>query len=142
MGIGNIMKSIKTVTITTISLILLFVSGCVAKDIDPEVMYQKGAHLTKLTRKVQVAVHHGVTDEKVLYSQALEKYPQDMSEFSDYSLKMKNDNGTAVILLCNAEKTKALLEDAACTGELEGGTWFEKNYTCTFHLNINHICRK
>lgn len=136
------MKTIKTLTFTTISIILLFVSSCAAKNIDPEVMYKKGAHLTKLTRKVQVAVHHGVTDEKVLYSQTLEKYPQDMSEFSDYSLRMKNDNGTAVILLCDAEKTKALLEDAACTGGLEGGTWFKENYTCTFHLNIKQICEK
>lgn len=136
------MKIIKTLTFTTISVILLFVSGCAAKDFDPEVMYQKGAHLTKLTRKVQVAVHNGVTDDKELYTQALEKYPQDMSEFSDFSLIMKNDNGTAVLLLCDAEKTKALLEDAACTGELEGGVWFQENYTCTFHLDIKQICEK
>jgi len=136
------MKNIKILTFTTISVIVLFASGYSAKDIDPEVMYQKGAHLTKLTRKVQVAIHHGVTDEKVLYSQTLEKYPQDMSEFSDYSLSMKNESGIAVVLLCDAEKTKALLEDAACTGELEGGTWFKENYTCTFHLNINQVCKK
>lgn len=136
------MKAIRTITFTTISVILIFVSGCVAKDINPEIMHQKGAHLTKLTKKLQVIIHHESTDGKTLYLQMLEKYPQDMAEFSGYSLLMKNDGGVAVILLCDINKTKALLEDASCNGKLEGGLWFKQDYTCTFHLDLNKVCKK
>jgi len=53
---------------------------------------------------------------------------------------IKDDNGIAVVLICSINKEKALLEDAACTGQLEGGLLFEQNLPCIFHLNIKEVC--
>lgn len=133
------MKIFKTLSIVSVLVTVLFVSGCASK-YDAEVMHQKGAHLTKLTRKAQLIVRHGATDGEDMEAELQAKYPKDMAEFSEYVLVMKNDNGIAVILMCDAKHTKALLEDAACTGALEGGLFFQEEKECVFHLKVDEIC--
>lgn len=115
-------------------------TGCCKKQFEPEEMHQKGVHLTKLTRKAQVAVRHNITDSDQLYAEVNNKYPVLMKEFSEYSIFIKEDNGTAVTLMCDSKKTKSLLEDAACTGSLEGGLFFEQNLSCEFHLDLKKVC--
>lgn len=131
---------IKIITFVSIIVMVSLATGCSKKQFDPEEMHQKGTHLTKLTRKVQVAVRHNITDSEQLYSVMNKKYPILMKEFSEYSIFIKEDNGTAVILMCDAEKNKSLLEDAACTGSLEGGYFFEQNLSCEFHLDLKKVC--
>jgi len=124
------------ITITTI-----VVSGCAPKLYDAETLHQKGAYLTKITRKVKVAIRKDIEDDKLkIYIQ--NKYQNDMKEFSDYSIIIKNQNGTAVVLMCDKEKTKALLEDLSCTGSLEGGYLFKENLPCDFHLDIAEECKR
>ena len=133
---------LKKIMITVFVTFVIFTStGCAAKTYDAETLHQKGANLTKLTRKVKVAIRKQVADDK-LYIYINEKYPDDMVEFSDYSISIKNYNGTAVVLMCNKERTKALLEDLSCTGSLEGGYIFQRDLICDFHLNIEEECKK
>ncbi len=131
---------IKITTTISILILLSLTTGCSKKQFDPEEMHQKGTYLTKLTRKAQVAVRHNITDSEQLYSVMNKKYPSLMKEFSEYSIFIKEHNGTAVILMCNAEKNKSLLEDAACTGAVEGGYFFEQNLSCQFHLDLKKVC--
>lgn len=130
----------KVITSITIIAIASLTTGCCKKQFDPEEMHQKGVHLTKLTRKAQVAVRHNITDSDQLYVEMNHKYPDLMKEFSEYSIFIKDENGTAVTLMCDSEKTKSLLEDAACTGSLEGGLFFEQNLSCEFHLDLKNVC--
>lgn len=131
---------IKIITSVSIIMMVCLATGCSKKEFNPEEMHQKGAHLTKLTRKAQVAVRHNITDREELYGVMNKKYPVLMKEFSEYSIFIKENNGTAVVLMCNAEKNKSLLEDAACTGSLEGGFFFEQNLSCEFHLDLKKVC--
>ena len=123
------------------SFIIVASSGCSSKLYDAETLHEKGAHLTKITRKVKVAIRNKVADTELL-TFIENKYPQDMMVFSDYYISMKNHEGTAIVLMCDKEKTKALLEDLSCTGALEGGYNFKKNLSCDFHLNVEEECAK
>ena len=130
----------KTLLSVSIILVVLISSGCVTKTPNKEVLYEKGVHLTKLTRKVQVVIRNSALNSEELLIKMNKKYPKLMKEFTEYSIMIKNDNGIAVVLMCNINKEKALLEDAACSGELEGSLLFEQNLPCTFHLNIKEVC--
>lgn len=139
MGIKD--KKIIITVFVTFTITIFTSTGCGAKTYDAETLHEKGANLTKLTRKVKVAIRKQVVDDK-LYIYINEKYPNEMAEFSDYSIIVKNYNGTAAVLMCDKEKTKALLEDLSCTGTLEGGYIFQKDLTCDFHLDIEEECKK
>lgn len=133
------LKKILTTLIITIAMTL--VAGCSFKKYDGEILHEKGVNLTKITAKVKVAIKRKIKDENLLiYIQ--KKYPSEISAFSDYHMDMKNDNGTAVVLLCDKEKTQALLEDLSCTGALEGGYIFRNNLPCDYHLDIKRECVK
>lgn len=129
--------------IGTISTLFVFtIVGCANKTIDSEVMYEKSSFLTKLTRKVQVGVRDNINTEEELSSFINDKFPTVMSNFSEYSIRMKNDNGIAVVLMCNKEKTKALVEDAVCKAEVEGADLYTKDLPCEFQLNIKEVCKE
>jgi len=120
-------------------IIGLFVNGCASKLSDVEVLHNKAAELKNLTKKAKGAILRDVPDDK-LYSYLEERYPVELQEFSDYSLYIKNVNGYAVVLMCDKEQTKALIEDISCTGAVEGGEFFKEDLECTFHLDIEKEC--
>ncbi|WP_428025921.1 hypothetical protein [Arcobacter sp.] len=124
------------------SLFIFTIVGCANQTINSEVMYEKSSFLTKLTRKVQVGVRKNINNEEELYSFISKKFPNEMDNFSQYSIRMKNDNGIAVVLMCNKEKTKALIEDAVCKAEVEGYDLYTKELPCEFQLNIEEVCKK
>lgn len=129
--------------LSSLIVVAIFTSGCATTpDYDSDTMHNKAAYLSKLTRKVQVMVRHDISENEAIHKEADRKFPQLMSQFDEYSLFFKDHNGTAVTLMCNKEKTKSLIEDAACTGSVEGGDFFEQNLTCEFHLDIEAICNQ
>lgn len=126
--------------VTSLIIIASFGSGCATTQYDSDTMHNKAAYLSKLTRKVQVMVKHDISDSDTIHREADKKFPNLMKQFADYSLFFKDHNGTAVTLMCNKDETKSLIEDAACTGSIEGGNFFEQNLSCDFHLDIDAIC--
>lgn len=133
---------LKNITIALFIILITFTTtGCSSTLYDAETLHQKGAHLTKITRKVKVAIRKGIADEN-LSMYINKKYHNDMQEFSEYSIQMKSYNKTAIVLMCDKDKTKALLEDLSCTGALEGGYMFQKDLSCDFHLDIESECKK
>ena len=60
-------------------------------------------------------------------------------EFARYQLKVKYQAGHAVLLLCNRDGTKALMEDVGCSARLDRKA-FRKNLPCTFTLTVNEEC--
>lgn len=125
-----------------IILFLSFFNGCTSKNLDNEAISQKRALLPKLTGKVKAGILEGITSEKELKFFIYDEFPETIAKFSDYSILMKNEKGTAVVLICNKAKTKALIEDASCTGSIEGSELYKKDLPCTFQLNINQVCNK
>lgn len=123
-------------------LFVATISGC-AHNTTPkqEEMYEKSAHLTKLTRKVQVAINANINNPEDLYTYVSQKFPETMAFFLDYTILMKNDNGFAVVLMCDKEQRKALLEDTVCEARVEGDNLYQSNLPCAFHLNIKSICK-
>jgi len=129
----------KKITIILFLAASLTVTGCASKLYDAEILHEKAINITKLTRKVKVAIRKKISNEN-LQSYIVEKYSEDINEFSDYFIAIKNNNGTAVVLMCDKDKTKALKEDLSCTASIEGSEHFKENLTCDFHLDIDKYC--
>lgn len=135
------MKELIKITLSGILFVLLL-NGCPSKTIDIESISQKRAALPKLTGKVKAGILEGITSEKELKIFIYDEFPETIAKFSEYSILMKNGNGTAVVLMCNKAETKALIEDASCTGSIEGSELYKKDLPCIFQLDINEVCNK
>ena len=61
------------------------------------------------------------------------------SEFKHYQLKVEYQNSHAVLLLCNRDGDRALMEDVGCTARLDRMV-SEKDIPCTFTLKVNRDC--
>jgi len=127
--------------ISLILILLTVLNGCTNKNNAIEEISEKRALLPKLTGKVKAGILEGVSSEN-LSSFIKEEFPETFNKFSNYSVFIKSENDTAVVLICNKEKTKALLEDASCHGYIEGNNLYEKELPCQFHLPIDEICNK
>jgi hypothetical protein len=125
--------------VVTIFIVGLFVNGCASKLNDTETLHNKAAELKNFTKKVKGAILRQVPDEQ-LYIYLQDRYPSELQEFSEYSLQIKNVNGFAVVLLCDKEQTKALIEDISCTGAVEGGELFKQDLECSFQLDVEKEC--
>lgn len=117
------------------------ITGCTPRLLSPDAIHMKSSAFSELTNKVQAEILYGTTDSQQLYVLMYKKYPELMKQFSQYTIFVKEENGTAVALMCDSSMSKALLEDSTCTGTLDSKNMFEQNLTCTYHLDLNKICR-
>lgn len=122
-------------------VIAISISGCASDLYDVEVLHNKAANIKNMTKKVKGAILRQIPDEQI-YGYIQERYPQDLKEFKEYSLQFKNVNGYAVVLMCDKDHTKALVEDISCTGAVEGGELFKEEVTCGFTLDVDIECAK
>lgn len=60
-------------------------------------------------------------------------------EFKHYQLKVEYQNAHAVLLLCNKDGNRALMEDVGCTARLDRLV-SEKDTPCSFTLKVNRDC--
>lgn len=125
----------------TLIIIAFSISGCASDLYDVGILHNKAANIKNLTKKAKGAILRQIPDD-MIYRYMQERYPQDLKEFEEYSLQFKNVNGYAVILMCDKEQTKALVEDISCTGAVEGGKLFQEDIACKFSLNIETECSK
>ncbi len=130
--------SLKRIAVT-IFIVGFFVNGCASKLNDTGTLHNKASELKNLTKKAKGAILRKIPDEQI-YTYLEDRYPDELQEFSEYSLHIKNVNGFAVILMCNKEQTKALVEDISCTGAVEGGELFKEDLECSFHLDVEKEC--
>lgn len=127
----------------SIALIVVAFSagGCASALYEAEILHNKAANIKNLTNKAKAAILRQIPDD-IIYEYLQKNYPQDIKEFQEYSLQFKNTNGYAVILMCDKNKTKALIEDISCTGAVEGGELFKKDIACGFSLDVETECSK
>lgn len=138
------MKKIYIVLMISITLML---TGCVTKSPSPqEKMYTLASALTKLSAAVEATVRYDNPDQNLSDEELLELSTEhDVSlrePFREYSVKILRDNRHAIVLVCTKDATKALLEDAGCTAEIESHHWLPKELPdCAFTLS-NEVCIK
>ena len=131
---------LKRLFITCI-VVAFSISGCASSLYDTEILHNKAANLKNMTQKARGAILREI-DDNMIFQYLQERYPNDLKEFEDYYLEFKNVNGYAVMLMCNKEQTKVLLEDISCTGGVDGGELFKQDISCEFTLNVEVECSK
>lgn len=108
-------------------------------------MMIKAAALTKLTSAVEAVVHYPTEEMKELDDVGLLEFATTedkslLTRFIGLHLKVKRENGHAAVLVCNEQKTQALLEDVGCTAELDRHAWREAGTACTFSIDLSSLC--
>ena len=61
------------------------------------------------------------------------------SEFKRYQLKVEYQAGHAVLLLCNKDGDRVLMEDVGCSAALDRKA-FDQKLPCAFTLKVNAAC--
>lgn len=108
-------------------------------------MLSLGSALTKLSSTVESTVRYknppvGISDSDLLIL-STQHDPRILEPFSDYTIRVLNQDRHAVVLVCNKEGKSALLEDAGCSPELDKHLWKEQpSVPCQFSLSTSIIC--
>lgn len=132
-----------TVLITT-----MLISGCIhCRSNEGDAMRPLASALTKLSPQVENVVRYGTppansTDEELL-KLATKNDPGFLDSFKDYKLRVHSQDRHAVVLLCNEDGKRGLLEDLGCTAMMDRNLWKEDaTMPCEFSLSVELGCRK
>jgi hypothetical protein len=63
-----------------------------------------------------------------------------LENFRGYKLRVLRQERHSVVLVCDATGTRALLEDAGCTGPMDRERWMGKTEACEFSINTEQVC--
>ncbi len=130
-----------------IRVVLIFLlNGCAFvshKKDNSETMYIKASALTKLSAAVEATVRYDnvpntLSDQELLMLSTQDD-PALLEPFNGYVLKVNREFNHAIVLMCNEEGTKGLLEDAGCTAPMDNHLW-QKNALCTFTIHLDVVC--
>jgi len=126
-----------------LGLVFLIPSCVLAQQIDSEEMYQKASALTKLSKAVEATVRYkhppeGISD-KELIDLSTKDDPSLQEPFKDDVVKVLWHDRHSIVLVCS-EDERGLLEDSACTAELDKHLWKEAEAQCDFTLQIEIVC--
>jgi hypothetical protein len=114
------------------------------KQLDSEEMYIKGSALTKLSAAVESTVRYknpapDLSDSELLVL-ATRHDPVLLENFNGYKVRVLRQDQHSAVLVCDAAGTRALLEDAGCTGPMDRNRWLGKKELCEFSIDIKKIC--
>ena len=132
----------------TVALLLALAAGCApltqTQRPDREEMYIKASALTKLSAAVESTVRYknppsGLSDWQLL-TLATRHDPALLDNFKGYRVRVLRQARHSVVLVCDTSGTRALLEDAGCTGPMDRHRWMGKPEPCEFTTNIAEVC--
>ena len=132
-----------------VTLVLAWVAGCASVSQRPnrEEMYIKASALTKLSAAVESTVRYknpptGL-NERELLTLATRHDPALVDNFKDYTVRVLRQSRHSVVLVCDTSGTRALLEDAGCSGPMDRHRWMgEKPEPCEFTIDTTEVCLK
>lgn len=114
--------------------------------VDPDSeMLRLASSLTKLSRAVEFTVRYrqppnDLSDE-ALIALATRDDPTLRTPFAGLLVHVLKEDRHAVVLVCSADGSRALLEDAGCTAKLDRRSWQEvPPLTCEFTLQVAKVC--
>jgi hypothetical protein len=137
-------KAVRGSIVAALAIFLL--AGCASGPdrIDAEEMYVKASALTKLSAAVESAVRYknppSDLGEQELLVFATRHDPALLENFRGYNVRVMRRERHSVVLVCNAAGTRALLEDAGCTGPMDRARWREQPQPCDFSIDPGRVC--
>ncbi len=132
--------------IVVVAIAISFLSGCTSslKRPDHEEMYIKSSALTKLSAAVESTVRYKNPppefSETELLRLATQHDPVLLENFKGYKVRVRREARHSVVLVCDASGTRALLEDAGCTGPMDNQRWMGKSQPCEFSIDTRAVC--
>ena len=131
-----------------VALVLALAAGCApltqTQRPDREEMYIKASALTKLSAAVESTVRYknpstGLDDRELL-ALATGHDPALLDNFKGYTVRVLRQSRHSVVLVCDAIGSRALLEDAGCSGPMDRHRWMEKPQPCEFTIDTVEVC--
>jgi hypothetical protein len=128
------------------ALVIFLLAGCAfgPDRIDAKEMYIKASALTKLSAAVESAVRYknppsDLGNQELLVF-ATRHDPALLENFRGYEVRVLRRERHSVVLVCDATGTRALLEDAGCTGPMDRARWRERPESCEFSVDPDTAC--
>lgn len=133
------------------NLALLFICAAMlltaCRDDEPvgsEAMLAKAAQVTKLAKMLEATVRYkhppADLDEQALLELSTEADPQILANFTGYKVRVLARERHGVVLVCSGDGLRRLMEDAACTVELDTHHWKEPAQPCEFTVDTRTAC--
>lgn len=145
-GAGDTLSMIITKCRVAIAIAISFLMGCASglNRPDSEEMYIKASALTKLSAAVESTVRYKNPPQELgedeLLKLATRHDPILLENFRGYKVRVRREARHSVVLVCDASGTRALLEDAGCTGPMDNQRWMEKSQSCEFSIDTRTVC--
>jgi hypothetical protein len=136
----------KATAAIAISITISLLGGCAASQRGPnsEEMYVKASALTKLSAAVESTVRYKSPPPDLgdgeLLELATRHDPVLLENFRGYKLRVLRQERHSVVLVCDAAGTRALLEDAGCSGPMDRERWMGKAKACEFSIDTEQVC--
>jgi hypothetical protein len=131
-----------------LALLLIVITGCTpAAFADDDEMYVLSAALIKLSKFIEPSAQYGRFNESTPSEEILayvrERDSSLLDSFLDRKIMARVRQKHSVVLICLADGSAGLLEDAGCSPELDGHLWqSDPAADCSFTLNINTVCQE
>lgn len=140
------MKCLRSIRQVTIYVSILVLVACAhSQPAEEREMLILGSALTKLSAAVESTVRYKnppaeISDAELLLL-ATQHDPKLLEPFVDYTIKLLRQARHAILLVCTRDGTRALLEDAGCTAEMDKHLWKDHSArVCKFTLEVQTVC--
>lgn len=82
-----------------------------------------------------------VADGKELLIKATEHNSKLLERFAGYVVLVRRDGLASSVLVCDADRKHALMEDSGCTGPVDARLWEQPTLpVCDFQLDLQQVC--
>lgn len=111
---------------------------------ESESMYQLASPLTKLSSAVESTCFYknpppGAADHTLLGLATAHDVTL-LEPFVDFKLRAECKQQHGFVLVCSKDGDRGLLEDAGCSGKLDGHLWKDHKKSCEFTLSVQASC--
>lgn len=130
--------------VTALVSALLYSCAAAGQPPDDELLLIKASALTKVAAAVDSAIRYkdapmGVEAE--LLRLATEHDPELLAPFQGLKLRVRRSGANSSVLVCSADETRGLIEDAGCTARSDEHLWRRQpSAECRFHLDLDAVC--
>jgi hypothetical protein len=132
----------------TLWVVLVLLTACsttpLAQTPGEDELLVKASALTKVAATAESAIRYKEPSPDLSEQEFLEfstrHDPSLLEPFTGLQLRALRKDGHAVVLVCNADGTIRLLEDAGCTAVLDRHHWRESESQCEFSVDPAVLC--
>jgi C4-dicarboxylate-specific signal transduction histidine kinase len=123
-----------------------WVAGCQSQQLDEAALREKESALNKLAASLESAVRFQDAPESMSEEQlkafAVKEDPAQLDPFRELLVRVRRQARYSSVLVCTADGSRALWEDAGCTPPLDLRLW-DRNppAACAFQLDLAQTCR-